>query len=131
MNEPILFKHPLTAEMRQRVRELRQEATGAEQLLWRLLRNRQMMGYKFRRQHPVAGYIVDFYCHAAKLAIEVDGGQHAGQEQAARDRQRTEILEAEGLRVIRFWNYEVLEETEAVMGVIAEALNAPHPGPLP
>jgi very-short-patch-repair endonuclease len=131
MNEPILFKHPLTAEMRQRVRELRQEATGAEQLLWRLLRNRQMMGYKFRRQHPVAGYVVDFYCHAAKLVIEVDGGQHASQEQAAYDRQRTETLQGEGLRVARFWNPEVLGETEAVMEAIAEALNAPHPGPLP
>ena len=131
MDRKITFKPPLTPEMLQRVRELRQNATDAEQLLWRLLRNRQLMGYKFRRQHPMVGYILDFYCHEARLVIEVDGGGHTSPQQSIYDRQRTERLESDGLRVIRFWNHEILKETEAVMQAIADALNSPHPDPLP
>ena len=131
MDNKITFKPPLSPEMLQRVRELRQNATDAEQLLWRLLRNRQLMGYKFRRQHPMAGYILDFYCHEARLVIEVDGGGHTSPQQSIYDRQRTERLESDGLRVIRFWNHEILKETEAVMQAIADALNSPHPDHLP
>ena len=131
MDRKITFKPPLTPEMLQRVRELRQNATDAEQLLWRLLRNRQFMDCKFRRQHPMAGYILDFYCHEARLVIGVDGGGHTSPQQSIYDRQRTERLESDGLRVIRFWNHETLKETEAVMQAIADALNSPHPDPLP
>ncbi len=87
-------------------RRLRKHPTDAERLLWRHLRLRQLGGYKFRRQQPLGPYIVDFVCLAKRLIVEVDGGQHA--EQAEEDAQRTAWLEAQGFRVLRFWNTEVL-----------------------
>ncbi|MGD8473381.1 MAG: endonuclease domain-containing protein [Anaerolineae bacterium] len=114
----------LPVELLERARALRREATDAERLLWSLLRNRQLRGLKFRRQHPLGGYILDSYCHKVKLGIELDGGQHAEPEQAVRDAQRTRDLEELGIRVMRFWNHEVLEETravlEAIMGAVEE-----------
>jgi very-short-patch-repair endonuclease len=127
MNKP-----PLPPALLARARELRENATDAEKLLWQLLRNRQLNGWKFRRQHPIGKYILDFYCHDAKLAIELDGSQHAETEQAEYDRQRTESLEAEGIRVLRFWNNEVLKETQAVVQEIWNALQdslSPSPSP--
>ena len=112
----------LPAELLERARALRREATDAERLLWSLLRNRQFLGLKFRRQHPLRGYVLDFYCHEAKLGIELDGGQHAEPEQAARDAQRTRDLEEHGIRVVRFWNHEVLKETRAVLEAIMSAV---------
>ena len=131
MTKTINFSTTTNAEILRRVRELRHNPTEAEQLLWRLLRNRQLMGYKFRRQHPYCGYILDFYCHEARLVIEVDGGQHADHEQAAYDCDRTKCLESNGLRVIRFWNHEILGNIEGVLQEIVDTLNAPHPSPLP
>ncbi len=92
----------------------------AEKHLWRCLRLRQMEGYKFRRQHPVGRYILDFVCLEAGLVIELDGGQHS--EQQGYDEVRSEWLQQQGLRVIRFWNHEVLTNIEGVKAAIYQAL---------
>jgi very-short-patch-repair endonuclease len=97
-------------------RSLRQEQTDAETRLWQLLRDRRFGGRKFRRQHPIPPYIVDFYCSEAHLVVEVDGGQHADSRQY--DEKRTHFLEQKGSRVLRFWNHEVLNSTEAVCQAI-------------
>jgi very-short-patch-repair endonuclease len=100
-------------------RQLRNEMTVAESYLWQRLRSRQIHGFKFRRQHPVGKYILDFACIEARLAIEVDGGQH--NEMQINDDQRTALLEAQGWKVLRFWNNEVLQNIE---GVLEKVLNA-------
>jgi len=114
-------------------RNLRKEQTEAERLLWSYLRNRQMEGCKFRRQWPIGSYIVDFACLSRKLLIELDGGQHA--EAIVYDEDRTKFLEAKGYRVIRFWNNEMLLETEAVLQRIYEEVSkvaeSPSPQPSP
>ncbi len=92
---------------------MRKDSTDAESYLWQLLRDRRLCGYKFRRQHPVGRYILDFYCEQAKLAIELDGGQH--QEQDAYDDQRTAQLNSAGIKVIRFWDNEILTQPEQVL----------------
>jgi very-short-patch-repair endonuclease len=92
-------------------RALRAGLTDAEQLLWYFLRNRSFCGYKFRRQHPIGRYILDFYCHDERLAVELDGGGHALDEQYLYDAERTKELEGAGIRVLRFWNNQVLTET--------------------
>jgi very-short-patch-repair endonuclease len=86
--------------------------TDAERLLWRHLRQRQMAGLKFRRQHPLGRFIVDFVCIEAALVIEVDGGQHG--EREAEDAARTAWLNSQGYRVLRFWNNEILDNIDAV-----------------
>ncbi len=83
-------------------RTLRKEQTDAENLLWSILRGRRFSGFKFRRQYPYCGYILDFYCHDAGLVVELDGGGHNDDEQQLYDKERTKILEASGLRIIRF-----------------------------
>ena len=103
-----------------RARALRKQSTDAERLLWSRLRNRRMMGLKFRRQAPIGRYIVDFVCHERNLIIEVDGGQH--QERQAADRIRTEWLNSQGFTVVRYWNNEVLVELEGVLESIRMAL---------
>ncbi len=100
-------------------RDLRRDSTGAEQLLWEALRDRQPRGLKFRRQHPVKPFILDFYCPSCKLAVELDGAVHDGQ--AGQDEWRTEYLAQFGYRVIRFRNEEVLADLPAVLGRIAHA----------
>ncbi len=102
-------------------REMRKKMPDAEQLLWHLIRNRRMAGAKFRRQHPVGRYILDFYCVEKRLAIELDGGQHI--EQQSYDRDRDEYLEHQGIEVLRFWNNQMLLETEAVLEVIYSKIN--------
>ena len=99
--------------------------TDAERRLWSVLRGRQL-GWKFRRQYPLGPYILDFACFDTKAAIEVDGGQHAA---SPSDERRTAWLEAQGWRVLRFWNNEVLENTEGVVARIREALGDHHPHP--
>ena len=115
----------------QTARELRNRATDAERHLWRHLRNRHLGEYRFRRQQPIGGYIVDFVCIHARLIVEIDGGQHA--DDLAFDLERTRDLARCGFRVIRFWNHDVLRETEAVLASILGALirACPHPSPLP
>ena len=102
-------------------RRLRRNMTEAEQRLWRFLRRKQLIDFKFRRQHPFGDYILDFVCLDAMLVVEVDGGKHG--EREAEDAVRTAYLESAGFRVLRFWNNEVLSDTEAVLGVIWRALN--------
>jgi very-short-patch-repair endonuclease len=100
-------------------RRLRRDMTDAEQRLWRALRELELRN-RFRRQHPIGASIVDFACPAAKLVIEVDGGQHAINE--AEDEARTQELARHGYRVIRFWNGDVMENIEGVLLAIKQAL---------
>ena len=100
-----------------RARALRRSATAAETRLWNLLRT-QLREAKFRRQVPIGPYFADFASHGAKLIVEVDGGQHS----AERDAARTTFLQAEGYRVLRFWNNEVLQNLDGVLAMIAKAL---------
>lgn len=101
-------------------RILRRDRTEAEARLWRYLRNRQIEGAKFRFQSPVGPYVADFLCVEAKLIVELDGGQHG--EQVEKDARRTLELEAAGYTVIRFWNNDVLKNTEGVLETIRLAL---------
>jgi very-short-patch-repair endonuclease len=108
------------AETLKRARELRKNMTEAEKRLWYLMRRHNLEGKLFRRQVPIDDYIVDFACLSANLVIEIDGGQHSWQ--AAQDEARTRVLEKLGFRVIRFWNNEVLGNTEGVLQIIVQAL---------
>src|SRR5215469_13444586 len=96
-----------------RSRALRRDSTEAEQRLWSILQNRQLDGWKFRRQVAIDSYIVDFCCVAGRLIVELDGDQHA-EKRKRYDDARTRELEARGFKVIRFWNHEVLQESEGV-----------------
>ena len=99
-------------------KQLRKGQTDAEVFIWYLLRDHRFCGFKFRRQFPIAGYILDFYCHTAKLAIELDGGGHNDEEQRRYDQERTKVLEEAGIRVVRFWNHDVLNDLESVLEAI-------------
>ena len=94
---------------------MRTNATDAESLMWQLLRAKRFMNLKFRRQHVMAPYIVDFYCHELGLVLELDGSQHNTEDGRAYDAERTKFLEALGLKVVRYRNYEVLEQTDVVL----------------
>ena len=118
--------HPakLPDDIRIYAREMRGRMTDAEALLWMLLRNRRIAGAKFRRQHPVGRYILDFYCDEKRLGIELDGGQHG--EAVVYDQRRDDWLREQGIKVLRFWNNELLVETDAVMETIYRALTEPE-----
>lgn len=103
-------------------RENRLQQTAAEAILWKKLRDRNFYGYKFRRQHPLDSFIVDFYCHSHKLAIEIDGGYHNEQEQAEYDSGRTYELQKYQVTVIRFSNEEVMGNTDWVLNKIKSYL---------
>ena len=94
---------------------MRSKQTDAEQLLWGLVRDRRFAGKKFRRQHPIGRYILDFYCHECRLAVELDGGQHNDEETRSRDDRRSRFLSEQGVRVVRFWNHDVLLQTDSVL----------------
>jgi len=111
--------------MNLRDRHLRKNLTDAEQTLWQHIRNRQRYGHKFRRQAPIGKYIVDFVCFEKRLIVELDGGQHAAHQDE--DNHRSEWLESQGFRVIRFWNHDVLKQIEAIKEVITLNLITPHP----
>jgi len=98
----------------------RKRSTDAERRLWSVLRNRRFESLKFRRQHPVGKYVVDFVCLEKSFIIEVDGGGHADQKK--KDDERTQWLESQKFKVTRFWNNEVLKETDGVIKAIAQAL---------
>lgn len=100
----------------------RVDSTPAESALWEELRNKKLKGYKFRRQHPVGIFILDFYCHAAKLAIEIDGEYHLEQEQQLYDRARTELLYQAGIKELRFTNQDILTNLPSVLGTITQIL---------
>ena len=118
MNEK-LFPHD-DPRLMHNGRTLRKNMTPAEQQLWKHLRGKQLGGYRFRRQQPLGAYILDFICVESKLVIEIDGGQHA--TQIPYDEARTQYLQNLGFTVIRFWNNEVLQQTEAVLTAILHKL---------
>ena len=112
-------KQPLNDEFKSFVRELRTQSTVPEQLLWSLLRNRRLAGLKFRRQHPIAPYVVDYYCTDTHLVVELDGLSHEGR--FVYDARRTAYLESLGNRVFRVSNDDVLSDLEAVGLGVARA----------
>ena len=111
-----------------RSRELRNNATRPERVLWQHIRNRQLLGTRFNRQVPIGPFICDLVARTPRLIIELDGGQHG--VRTVEDERRTAFLASRGYRVIRFWNNDVLENLDGVLNVIEEALeNSPSPGP--
>jgi very-short-patch-repair endonuclease len=117
-------KRERSRELRDRAREMRANPTDAERRLWSILRDRRMPSAKFRRQHVIAPYIVDFACLERALIIEADGSQHADNRSDVR---RDAYLRARGFRILRFWNNDVLENAAGVFDAIAGALHTPHP----
>ena len=105
-------------------RVLRRGSTDAEHWLWQRLRARRLLGFKFRRQAPIGPYIADVVCKERRLIIELDGSQH--QEQRSYDQRRTTFLNSQGYEVLRYWNNEVLQQGEAVLASIAQALQQPQ-----
>ena len=99
---------------------LRKNQTTQEQKLWNILRNRKLLGYKFKRQHPIGNYIVDFVCKELKLIIELDGGQHNTTEGVVYDKKRTEYLQAVGYKILRFWNTDIDKNIDGVYEKIIE-----------
>lgn len=112
-------------------RRLRRNSTDTERLIWQRLRGRRLGGFKFRRQRPISGYVVDFVCMERMLVVEIDGGQH--EWRAAQDERRTVALEAAGFRVVRFWNNDVMADIDGVLRQLllvleaAETQEAPSP----
>jgi very-short-patch-repair endonuclease len=106
---------------KQRARPLRQSSTDAERRMWSALRDRRLSRYRFRRQHPIGDFIVDFACTEYRIVVEIDGGQHS---ENPLDRYRTAWLENQGWRVIRFWNNDVLSNTSGVVETILRSLAA-------
>lgn len=113
------------AGLKELVRELRQKQTSAEALLWELFRNRQLLGFKFRRQHQFGDYVADFYCHEAQLVIECDGPVHQPNEQWHHDQNRDEYMIEQGLRVLRFTNEQILNDPEKVLNEVIRFLPSP------
>lgn len=101
---------------------LRKTQTEAEEVMWQNLRNRKVLGFKFRRQHPLDKYIADFYCHEAKLVIEIDGGIHDLPEHQEYDKKRSSDIEEMGIKVIRFTNKAVNEDLQEVLNAIKNYL---------
>jgi very-short-patch-repair endonuclease len=116
---------------RHSARELRANATECERRLWALLRRKQFLTTRFRRQQPIGPYIADFYCSAAKLIVELDGSQHGADEKVAYDARRTAWLEQQGYLVLRFSNEEFLKHREAVLEGIERAVRERSPLPPP
>jgi very-short-patch-repair endonuclease len=114
---------------RDRARRLRREDTEAEARLWNVLRDRRLGGWKWRRQVPKGPFIVDFLCVEGGLVVELDGGQHS--EQVEYDARRTAYLKRLGLKVLRFWNSEVLTNRDGVCISILDALGGEHPSMMP
>ncbi len=117
-------KRSYSSQTLERARSLRQTQTATEGLLWHFLRNRQLGGYKFRRQQPIGPYITDFACLSRRLLVELDGGQHVENRD---DEKRDAFLQEKGYRVLRFWNHEVSENCLGVLERIYEALTSPPP----
>ncbi len=109
------FYFGASAETKSRASELRKNTTEAEKVLWHQLRNRKVENLKFRRQHPVDIFILDFYCHEKRLAIEVDGEIHLNEDQMEWDKNRTFELKEFGIRILRFTNGEIINDTENVI----------------
>jgi len=120
----------MRSTLKTHAREMRHQPTDAEDALWLRLRSRQLGGAKFRRQQVLGPFVVDFYCLEHRLAIELDGGQHAEPAVSEYDGQRSQYLTSLGITILRFWNHEVLLRMDSVLEEIVRAL-PPHPDPLP
>ena len=120
-NDDSMFKGA-SPQIFRNAEQLRNNMTIAEKLLWEELKGKKFNGLKFRRQHPIQSYIADFYCHKLKLIIEIDGGYHNSEKQIENDNERTEILEFNGLEVIRFSNKEVVNNLNYVLSKIESYL---------
>ena len=125
----LLTKQLTYPEKLSTAKALRSNMTVAERLMWEAVRRNSLAGFHFRRQHVIAGFIVDFYCHAARLIIEIDGPIH--EQRQDHDAERSQILESAGLRVIRFTNDEVLNDLPAVLQQIRSRLRPNPPTPFP
>ena len=111
--KPIIFEN---------AKKLRKEQTKAEKILWNSLRNRKLLGFKFRRQHPIYNFVADFYCHKASLIIELDGSIHDTIEQKDYDKARSEELKGYGIRILRFTNDEIEHNFNKVLKTIKDHL---------
>jgi len=110
-------------------KSMRRQPTNAEAIIWATLRGARMQGFKFKRQQPIGAYIVDFVCFECGLVVEIDGGQHA--DDVSADQYRTQWLQSQGFRILRFWNNEVIERRDDVLESIIRALREyPSPQPL-
>lgn len=110
-------------------RKLRKSSTDAERLLWQRLKARQINGLKFRRQEQIGRFIADFVCYEKSIIIEADGGQHALEKE--KDKERTQWLNSQGFKVLRFWNNDILTNIDGVMETIRLQCDPPLPDPLP
>lgn len=117
-----IFHYGAKPEIFDRARQLRKDSTEAEEKLWKRLRNRKFEGLKFRRQHPINQFIVDFYCHEKRLVVEVDGGIHNDIEVKERDEGREAELQNFGLRIIRFKNEEIMNDMKQVLEKLKAAV---------
>lgn len=118
---------PIELSFVERVRELRRHAAAAERTVWRLLRNRHMLGLKFRRQHLIRGFIVDFYCAELRLVLEIDGPIHDGIANSSYDEARSSWLEARGFRVVRLRSGDVSEAQLKRIMLNELSLRSPSP----
>ncbi len=116
-----IYNKPTTKDFR---RSLRHNQTDAERKIWNMVRQGQIEGLKFFRQYGVGSYVLDFYCPQKRIAIEVDGGQHAGEKQRLHDEKRTLFLAQHDIHVLRFWDNEVLLNIEGVWQKIQEAVKS-------
>ncbi|MYD11527.1 MAG: endonuclease domain-containing protein [Chloroflexi bacterium] len=115
--DPVIYD-----DIKQLARHMRRNPTPAEDLIWQRIRKKQVHGFRFRRQHAIERFIVDFYCFEARLVLEIDGGIHNEPGHAANDEERQRYLESLGLHVLRFTNAQVMHKTDAVVHVIGEWL---------
>lgn len=115
------------SDIKEFAKNLRHNQTEAEKKLWYKIRNRQLNNLKFRRQHPIPPYIIDFYCDDLKLAIELDGGQHTEEK----DKTRTNFLTENGITVLRYWNNDILKNIDSILEDIEKKTNTPSPQPSP
>ena len=122
MPEPLPFYYNATAETLKLAKRLRKKITKAEKFLWHELRRNNVSGYYFRRQHPIAWYIADFYCHEAKLVVELDGEVHDTEEMREHDERRDSFMEGLEIKVLRFKNEEVFGNVDAVLKEIKKHL---------
>jgi len=129
MDDPKNPQWKVTAQARRNARALRANQTDAERLLWAELRDHRLGGAGFRRQAPIDGYIADFVCHAAKLVIELDGGQHFSDVGERADAARSAVIERHGFLVLRFANHDVMTNRDGVLQTIAAAIAARAPTP--
>jgi ATP-dependent helicase HrpA/adenine-specific DNA-methyltransferase len=115
----------------ERARQLRKKETWAEKLMWSWLRGRRFSGYKFRRQHPIGIYYLDFFCEEADLNVELDGSQHGFPDQRKHDTEREKFLKSRGIKTLRFWNSHLQRNAQSIRDTIFNDLQARAPHPLP